>query len=71
MPRREPEPDPRLAARNQKLNVLFALSSIGLLITIGAMVWADYSREWRQYQVEFNRLYVALTQSQIERVLSP
>ncbi|MEE8148022.1 MAG: c-type cytochrome [Longimicrobiales bacterium] len=71
MPRREPEPDPRLAARNQKLNVLFALSSIGLLVAIAAMVWADYTREWRQYQVEFNRLYVALTQSQIERVLSP
>jgi hypothetical protein len=71
MAKREPEPDPGLAARNQKLNVLFALSSIGLLVTVGLMVWADYSREWRQYQVEFNRLKVELTQAQIEEALSP
>jgi cytochrome c2 len=71
MAKREPEPDPGLAARNQKLNVLFALSSIGLLVTVGLMIWADYGREWRQYQVEFNRLKVELTQSQMEEALSP
>ena len=71
MAKREPEPDPRLAARNQKLNVLFALASIALLATVAVMVWADYDREWRQYQVEFNRLRVELTQAQIEEALSP
>ena len=71
MAKPEPEPDPRLAARNQKLNVLFALSSLGLLAAIGLMVRADYDREWRQHQVEFNRLSVALTKEQIEKALSP
>jgi mono/diheme cytochrome c family protein len=67
----EPESDPRLAARNQKLNVLFALSSLTLLVTTGLMVRADYDREWRQYQIEFNRRRVALTKEQIEKALSP
>ena len=71
MAKPEPESDPGLAARNQKLHVLFALSSIGLLVTIGLMVWADYNREWRQYQIEFNRMRVAQTETQIEEALSP
>ena len=71
MAKPEPESDPRLAARTQKLNVLFALSSIGLLVTVVVMVRADYDREWRQYQVEFNQRRVALTQEQIEKALSP
>ena len=71
MAKPEPESDPRLAARTQKLNVLFALSSIGLFLTTGLMVWADYDREWRQYQTEFNRLRVELTKEQIEEALSP
>ena len=71
MAKPEPESDPRLAARNQKLNVLFALSSLTLLVTTGLMVRADYDREWRQYQIEFNRRRVALTKEQIEKALSP
>jgi cytochrome c2 len=71
MAKPEPESDPRLAARTQKLNVLFALSSLGLLATTGLMVWADYDREWRQHQVEFGRLRVELTKEQIEKALSP
>jgi len=71
MAKPEPESDPRLAARTQKLNVLFALSSLGLLVTTGLMVWADYDREWRQYQIEFGRLRVELTREQIEKALSP
>lgn len=71
MAKTEPEADPGLRARNLKLNVLFAVSSIGLLFTVGLMVWADYNREWRQYQVEFNRLRAELTQTQIDEALSP
>jgi cytochrome c2 len=71
MAKPEPESDPRLAARTQKLNVLFALSSLGLLVTTALMVWADYDREWRQYQTEFGRLRVELTKEQIEKALSP
>ena len=71
MAKPEPEADPGLAARNQKLHVLFAVSSIGLLVAIGCMVWADYDREWRPYQIEFNRMRVAQTETQIEEALSP
>ena len=71
MAKPEPESDPRLAARNQKLNVLFALSALGLLATVGLMVRADYDREWRQYQIEFNRRRVELTKEQIQKALSP
>ncbi len=71
MAKPEPESDPRLAARTGKLNVLFALSSLGLLVTTGLMVRADYDREWRQYQVEFNRRRVELTKEQIQKALSP
>ena len=35
------------------------------------MVRADYEREWRQYQIEFNRRRVALTREQIGKALSP
>jgi cytochrome c2 len=71
MAKPEPEPDPRLAARNQRLHVVFAASALGLLAATGLMVKADYDREWRQHQVEFNRLRVALTKEQIEKALSP
>ncbi len=71
MAKPEPESDPRLAARTRRLNVLFALSSLGLLLTVVVMVRADYDREWRQYQLEFNRRRVALTQEEIEKAVSP
>jgi hypothetical protein len=71
MAKPEPEPDPRLAARNQRLHVVFAASALGLLAATGLMVKADYDREWRQHQVEFNRRKVALTKEQIEKALSP
>src|SRR5512145_880974 len=71
MAKPEPEPDPRLAARNQKLNVLFALAALALLAATAAMVWADYDREWRQYQIDFVRLRVRHTKEQIEKALGP
>src|SRR5512134_779515 len=71
MAKPEPEPDPRLAERTQKLNVLFALAALSLLVATGVMVWADYDREWRQYQLEFGRLRVQHTKEQIEKALGP
>jgi cytochrome c2 len=71
MAKPEPEPDPRLAARNQRLNLLFALSAVSLLAATAAMVWADYDREWRQYQIEFARLRVQHTRDEIEKALGP
>ena len=70
MPPAKPEPgrDPQMAERTQKLNLLFAASSLGLLLIFSLMIWADYDREWKRYQTEFNRLEVRLTESQIEQV---
>ncbi|HXK08576.1 MAG TPA: c-type cytochrome [Vicinamibacteria bacterium] len=71
MAKPEPESDPRLAARTLKLNVLFAASSVGLLLIIGLMVEADHDREWRQYQIRFNQLRVKLTEDEIQKSLGP
>ncbi len=40
----------------RKLNLIFAASSIGLLLVTGAMVFYDYVRGWKWFQLEFNRL---------------
>ena len=71
MPPAKPEPgrDQEMARRTEKLNVLFALSSIGLLLTFSLMVWADYDREWKRYQKKWNELDVQYTQKQIQEAL--
>ena len=40
----------------RKLNLIFALSSLGLLAVTGAMVFYDYVRGWKWFQLEFNRI---------------
>src|SRR5215468_1791440 len=65
----EPGRDPRMVTRTQSLNLVFALSSIALLLALSWMVWADYDREWKKYQLQFNQLEVSLTQKQIEDAL--
>jgi cytochrome c2 len=40
----------------RKLNLIFALTSIALLLATGAMVFYDYVRGWKWFQLEFNRL---------------
>lgn len=66
MAKLEPGRDPQMADRTQKLNPLFALSSIGLLLALSWMVWADYDREWKRHQIDFNRLEVKATAEQIQ-----
>lgn len=39
-----------------KLNLIFALTSIVLLLATGGMVFYDYVRGWKWFQLEFNRL---------------
>ncbi len=39
-----------------KLNLIFALTSIGLLAVTGLMVGYDYVRGWKWFQLEFNRI---------------
>ncbi|HLE21608.1 MAG TPA: hypothetical protein VJB88_10860, partial [Vicinamibacteria bacterium] len=48
------------------LNVVFALSSIGLFVTTIWMIWHDYSREWKGYQREFIRLERQTAERQLE-----
>jgi len=70
-PPSKPEPgrDPKMAERAQKLNVVFALTSIGMLIAFTVMIWDDYDREWKKYQNQFNKLEVKVTKEQAEQVL--
>ena len=35
-----------------KLNVVFALSSVALAISVVWMIWADFDREWKYFQRE-------------------
>jgi mono/diheme cytochrome c family protein len=65
----EPGRDPEMAARTKKLNLLFAATSIGLLAAFSLMVWADYDREWKKHQIQFNRLEVKLTKEQRDAAL--
>ena len=66
----EPGRDPEMASRTQTLNVVFALTSIALLLAFSWMVFADYNREWKKYQVEFNDLEVKRTEQLRQEALS-
>ncbi len=44
-----------------KLNRLFAIASVILLFSLGLMIWDDYSREWKDYQKEFQALEIEKT----------
>ena len=39
-----------------KMNIVFALSSVALAISVVWMIWADYDREWKHFQREAMRL---------------
>ena len=43
------------------LNVVFAVSSLFVLVTTVWMVWDDYDREWKNYQRQFTRLELEVT----------
>src|SRR4029077_15092390 len=65
----EPGRDAQMAERTKKLNLVFALTSIGFFLVVALMVWVDYDREWKKYQIEFDKLNVKLTSEQIEQAL--
>jgi chromosome segregation ATPase len=65
----EPGRDSEMAERTRGLNLVFAASSIALLLAFSWMIYVDYNRPWKKYQVEFNKLDVKLTQDQIEQSL--
>lgn len=70
MARTEPGRDPQMVKRTNALNLVFAVSSIGLLVTLALMIWKDYDRDWKRYQIEFNRLEIARTQELIQEAES-
>jgi cytochrome c2 len=49
----------------RKLNLIFALTSLGLLLATGAMVFYDYVRGWKWFQLEFNRLQQSRIDSEL------
>ena len=49
------------------LNVVFAASSIFLLLTTVWMVWDDFDREWKNTQRRFVQLETEVTQANLER----
>jgi cytochrome c2 len=65
----EPGRDPAMAGRTEWLNVVFAVSSIALLLVLSLMIWADYDRDWKKYQIAFNRMEVNLTEKQIQEAI--
>jgi len=44
-----------------KLNVIFAVSSVILLLSLGWMLADDYSRSWKEYQKDFRTLEIEKT----------
>ncbi len=69
MAKPEPGRDPQMAERTQRLNLLFALTSIAMLLAFSLMVWDDYDREWKKHQIAFNRLEIQQTQKQRDEAL--
>ncbi len=50
-----------------RLNVYFALASIGLLIATLWMIGADYSREWKRYQRQFAQMERQTTEAALQQ----
>jgi len=58
-------PDERHYNRN-KLNLIFSLSSILLLLSLGWLFLSDYVRQWKHHQTEFRTLEIAKTEAKYE-----
>jgi mono/diheme cytochrome c family protein len=69
MPKPEPGRDPGMVRRTETLNIVFALSSVVLLLIFSLTIWVDYDREWKPYQKAFNVLDITLTEKQRQQVL--
>ena len=50
-----------------KMNMVFALSSVALAIVTAWMIWADYDREWKGFQRENMRMDEYQTQVRLEQ----
>ncbi len=52
--------------RLPRINRYFAISGVVLTATVLWMIWADYAREWKQYQVQFNRMEVERARNELK-----
>ena len=48
-----------------RLNIIFALTSVALMISVFVMVADDYIREWRDYQREFRQIEIEKTEAEL------
>ena len=69
MAKNEPGRDPEMVSRTRSLNLVFALTSLGLLIVLSLMVWADYDRPWKKYQTQFTKMETKRTEEQLQQAL--
>lgn len=67
MAKEEPYDQPCLVS---KLNLIFAISSLVLVVTVLAMVWDDYEREWKDYQRQFLNLEREKAQQDVQAALN-
>ena len=58
-------PDERHYNRN-KLNLIFSISSILLLLALGWLLLSDYVRQWKRHQSEFRSLEIEKTKAKYE-----
>ena len=58
-------PDERHYNRN-KLNLIFSISSILLLLALGWLLLSDYVRQWKHHQSEFRSLEIKKTKAKVE-----
>src|SRR5580692_359126 len=49
------------------LNVVFAASSLFLLLSVVWMVWDDFDRDWKNTQRRFVQLETQVTQAQLQQ----
>lgn len=49
------------------LNVVFAVSSVVLFLSVVWMVWDDFDREWKQTQRRFTQLEIEVTRAGLDR----
>lgn len=63
-------PDPERHYNINKLNVLFAIAAVFLLMMIGLMFKTDYDREWKEYQEDFLELEIEKTRVKYDAELT-
>ena len=61
----KPKDDAQYLYNVPRLNIIFALTSVALMVSIFVMVADDYIREWRDYQREFRQIEIEKTEAEL------